>query len=85
MSEKENVNASQKQNTQNPGGNIDYILFLILILLLAGNQNTFDNYFQTFNNQVNQINQVLNIFSATAEGLSTAVQAPQKVMENSNN
>lgn len=48
-----------------------YILFLILILLIMGSQNTFDNYFELLDRQVSGINNVFNIFSSTAEGLHT--------------
>ncbi|MFW6270213.1 MAG: hypothetical protein ACOC4G_09055 [Bacillota bacterium] len=48
---------------------IEFILFLILILLLAGNQNNFDEHFNIFENELNKITQLLNTFSATEEGL----------------
>ncbi|NLM96387.1 MAG: hypothetical protein GX175_01995 [Halanaerobiaceae bacterium] len=52
---------------------MDFLLFLILILLLIGNQNTFNSYFQLFDKEINRLNQILGAFKATAEGLKGAV------------
>lgn len=54
---------------------MDFLLFLILILLLIGNQNTFNSYFQLFDNEVNRLNQILGAFKTTAEGLKGAVSS----------
>jgi len=54
---------------------MDFLLFLILILLLIGNQNTFNSYFQLFDNEVNRLNQILGAFKTTTEGLKGAVSS----------
>ncbi|MFW6006710.1 MAG: hypothetical protein ACOC4G_09865 [Bacillota bacterium] len=59
---------------------IDYLLFLILILLLVGNQTTFNEYFNLFDQQTKKMKEVLDVFSATAEGFKSAVLAPQKML-----
>ncbi len=51
---------------------MDFLLFLILILLLLGNQDTFNSYFQVFDKEVNQLNKILGAFQTTAEGLKNA-------------
>lgn len=70
----ENVNSninsyeSSSPKSQDVSG-MDFLLFLILILLLLGNQNTFNSYFQIFDNEVNKLSNMLNAFQSTAEGL----------------
>lgn len=49
--------------------NMEFLLFLILILLLLGNQDAFSSYFQVFDKEVNKLNQILGAFQTTAEGL----------------
>lgn len=65
-------------------GSTDFLLFLILILLLLGNRNTFGKYFELFNQGTTRLNQILKALSATAEGLRGAFTAPQKVMKEIN-
>lgn len=50
-------------------GSIEFLLFLILILLILGNQNTFNAYFQLFDQELNKLNQILGAFQSTANGL----------------
>ncbi|MFW6287631.1 MAG: hypothetical protein ACOC2J_02665 [bacterium] len=51
---------------------MDFLLFLILILLLVGTQDTFNSYFQLFDKEVKNLNNVLGAFEATANGLKSA-------------
>lgn len=67
MNNNENVSTSDLNVNS-----IDFLLFLILILLLLGNQNVFNSYFQVFEKEVNTLNQILSAFQATAEGLKGA-------------
>lgn len=50
-------------------GSIEFLLFLILILLILGNQNTFNAYFHLFDQELNKLNQILGAFQSTANGL----------------
>ncbi|MFW5976854.1 MAG: hypothetical protein ACOCQS_02795, partial [Bacillota bacterium] len=60
---------------------MDYLLFLILLLLLVGNQNSFNKYFDLFDQQTGKMKEVLDAFAATAEGLKSAVLAPQEMLD----
>lgn len=51
-----------------------YLLFLILILLIMGSQNTFDNYFNLLSTQINGINTFFSSFTTTAEGMRVLFQ-----------
>jgi len=63
------------------GGNLDFLVFLILILLLMGNTNSFNNHFQLINSEVEKITKLLEAVSVTNDNLQNAVKAPQKVMQ----
>lgn len=58
---------------------MDFLLFLILILLLLGNQNTFNAYFQLFDQELDKLNQILGAFQATANGLKGVFANNKKV------
>jgi len=73
-----NNNTTSEKKTGGSQG-LEFILFLILILLLLGNQKSFGTHFEKLNKEINKVNQLLNAFSATAEGLKTTVEAPQKI------
>ena len=62
-------------------GDMSYILFLILILLFLGNSNTFSAYFNIFEKEVDKASKIFEALTATAEGLKSAVQTPQEVMQ----
>ena len=82
IEEKENNNnLDENINNSNEIG-IEYLLFLILLLLLVGNHNVFSNYFELFNKQTSKMKNILETFSATAEGLKTAIITPQKMLDN---
>ena len=82
IEEKENNNnLDENINNSNEIG-IEYLLFLILLLLLVGNHNVFSNYFDLFDKQTTKMRNILETFSATAEGLKTAIITPQKMLDN---
>ena len=58
----------------------EYILFLILILLLIGNQDTFKGHFELLDKQTSELMELLDTFSATAEGLKSAIATPQEML-----
>ncbi len=73
------------QTTETGIGSFEFILFLILIMLFLGNSKTFEPHFELLNSQVNKVNQIINMLSATAEGLQGAFTAPRKAMEDLSN
>ncbi len=76
---------SRKGNIQDGSeNNISFILFLILILLLLGNTDSFTTHFQLIDGEVNKIKKLLEAVSVTNENLQNAVRAPQKVMQSLN-
>ena len=81
IEEKENNNNIDENINSNEIG-IEYLLFLILLLLLVGNHNVFSNYFDLFDKQTTKMRNILETFSATAEGLKTAIITPQKMLDN---
>lgn len=62
--------------------NIEYILFLILILLIMSNQGNFSKYFKLINREVNKVETILQAFSATAENLQGTFIKPQEILHN---
>jgi len=66
------------------GDNFNFLIFLILILLLMGNKNSFNTHFQLINNEVEKITKLLEAVSVTNDSLKNAVKAPQKVMQSIN-
>lgn len=62
-------------------GSMDFLVFLILILLLMGNTNSFNTHFQLINKEVKKVTKLLEAVSATNDSLQDAVKAPQKVMQ----
>jgi len=72
---------SQEVNTNNVD-TFEFLLFLILILVLMGNRNTFSSHFDLLNKEVNNINSILEAISVTSEGLQAAITAPQKLRNN---
>ena len=64
--------------------NSDFLLFLILILILMGNGNSFNQHFELLNNKVNNLSGIISAFSATADGLKSAIEAPQNLKDNLN-
>jgi hypothetical protein len=72
---------SQEVNTNNVD-TFEFLLFLILILVLMGNRNTFSSHFDLLNKEVNNINSILEALSVTSEGLQAAITAPQKLRNN---
>ena len=61
--------------------NKSYFLFLVLILLFMGNSSTLNKYFSEFKEEMEYINKIFHTMDATAEGLKTAFETPQKVQE----
>ncbi len=57
----------------------EFLLFLILLLVLMGNRNTFNSHFEQLNREINNLNSILETLSVTSEGLKTAITAPQKL------
>lgn len=55
----------------NSGG---FLLFLIFILLILGNQNTFNNYFEQLDKEASKISDFLDSFTSTAQGLRSTLQ-----------
>jgi len=72
--------ATDNVNYTDNVSSLDFLLFLILILLILGNQNTFNAYFQLFDQELNKLNQVLGAFQSTANGLK-GVFANNKKLE----
>ena len=72
-----------KNINQDSGGQLDmsYILFLILILLFLGNNNTLSSYFNVFEKEISKANKLFQALTATAEGLKSAVQTPQEMKQ----
>ncbi len=66
------------------GDNLNFLIFLILILLLMGNKNTFNTHFQLINDEVEKITKLLEAVSVTNDSLKNAVKAPQRVMQSIN-
>lgn len=62
--------------------NIEYVLFLILILLIMSNQGNFSKYFKLINREVNKVETILQAFSATAENLQGTFIKPQEILHN---
>lgn len=60
------------------GDNFEFLLFLILILLIMGNSNTFSSYFEVLDGHVKEVNNILNLFSSTASSLKGAFTASQQ-------
>ncbi|MTI61409.1 MAG: hypothetical protein FH762_15770 [Firmicutes bacterium] len=60
------------------GDSFEFLLFLILILLIMGNSNTFNSYFEVLDGHVKEVNNILNLFSSTANGLKGAFTASQQ-------
>ncbi|HLV08579.1 MAG TPA: hypothetical protein VKY40_00030 [Halanaerobiales bacterium] len=63
----------------------EFLLFLILIMLLMGNQNTFSPHFELLNKELNSLNTLLQTLSASSNGLKSAVNAAASVSGNKNN
>src|SRR5690554_4256010 len=63
----------------------EFLLFLILIMLLMGNQNTFNPHFELLNKELNSLNTLLQALSASSNGLKTAVNAASSASGNKNN
>jgi len=80
-SNQENVNTKKTDSSINHN---EYILFLIFILLLMGNQRPFDVYCDQLKNQVNNITNFFEAFSSAANGISETIEVSQKVMSNIN-
>ncbi|MFW5787470.1 MAG: hypothetical protein ACOCV3_04320 [Halanaerobiales bacterium] len=80
---KENNNKNNKNNiprvNSNDIGEMDYILFLILVLLLAGSKQIFTPYIELFQQQAGSIKQTLDAFSFTAEELEKVMTASEKL------
>lgn len=66
------VDETNQLNNIEKNKNVDsgsFLLFLILILLLMGNQETFNDYFELFEGKVTKLNNMLEAFQSTANGL----------------
>ncbi len=57
----------------------EFLLFLILILVLMGNRNTFSSHFELLNKELNNINSIMEALSVTSESLQATINAPQKL------
>lgn len=55
--------------------NMDFMLFLILILLLMSNQKSFGTYFETLDGKLSNITNFINTLNATANGLQGVFNA----------
>ena len=64
-------NESFSSNSSQDVSGMDFLLFLILILLFLGNQSTFNSYFQVFDKEVNKLTEMLSAFKTTADGLKS--------------
>lgn len=87
MAEEKSNFDNNTNNIEKPSSNVgglDFLLFLILILLVTGNSNAFNTYFQVLDKQVKKVNQIINTFSVTAESLKAAFEAPQKMKNDLN-
>ncbi len=51
-----------------------FLIFLIFIFLLLGNQSTFDSYFALLDKETSKLNSVLNGLNSTANGLKSTMQ-----------
>lgn len=81
----ENENTkSYKNKSKSDTGQYGFLLFLILILLVSGSQKDFSTYFQKFNQGTANIKNILEVISATSEGLKNTIETPQKVLKNVN-
>ncbi|MFW5971950.1 MAG: hypothetical protein ACOCRL_00555 [Bacillota bacterium] len=67
----EEINNDNVSSSDFDVNGLDFLLFLILILLFLGNQNTFNSYFQLFDTEVSKLNNVLGAFQDTANGLKS--------------
>ena len=81
--EKEHESKKQREKSEikkeSEIGQFEYFLFLILILLLIGNQKTLSPYLNMFGQQTKQIKQTLDAFSLTADELKDVFVASQKI------
>lgn len=68
---------NQDSNKQDVN-NFEFVLFLILILLIMSNNNTFNSYFQLLDQNISAITNIINLFSATSQNLQGVFQTPQK-------
>lgn len=59
----------------------EFVLFLILILLIMGNQNRFDAHFELFESKVNKLNELLKALAATNQGLKGTMAASKTIQE----
>lgn len=82
--EKTQNNNKNINSTESQGLDFNFILFLGLIFLLLGNQNTFNQYFTIFNEETTKLNNTLKAMSVTAEALQNAFTIPQKVRKDMN-
>ena len=80
--ENQGSNSSDSTDSSSSNQGLEYTLFLILILLLLGNQKSFNEQFRFLNEQTQEIKKFLNAFEATAEGLKTTIMTPQQIFEN---
>jgi hypothetical protein len=78
----ESLDESIGNSKQSDG--LEFILFLVLILLFMGNNNTFSSYFTIFEDEIKYLNNIFKILTTTAEGLKGAFEAPKKVMKDLN-
>lgn len=73
----------EEENTVNEGisadkvDGLEFFLFLILLLILMGSQNTLSSHFNLLDKEVNKISNFLNMFSTTATGLKTLMETPK--------
>jgi len=68
---------SRDNVTKQDVGGLDFMLFLIFVLLLMSNKNTFDSHFQLLDKEMSTISTFINLFSTTAQSLRSIVKSPQ--------
>ncbi len=78
---KDNNIQNEEKSQKKSGQDMSYILFLILILLFMGGENTFNKHFQLLDREITLLNNMFKTFSATANSLQNTFATPAKIME----